>query len=240
MATCAQLAQQVQVLSNLISHSHEPVPDLEAQLAAVRQQQQQQGCLKPATPVVIVKTKFTSPENGFQFDNLWDLDQYEKDKITDLMRAATVPALAALTPLLAPALGVVDVIGAIFGIPPGVVETVGAIALVSGGLNDMIDRVLSEPDIGKGIGLCGGMAFASLDYFNLNIPINQVAHPPRAHQSGAHRPPELYLGEINRWRRGRSLSDDARMDGSPSSGSPGTGRWRTSIARPLEKRVGDA
>jgi hypothetical protein len=121
----------------------------------------------------IVKTSFRPDPDGYNFANSWHFDQVEKDTIIELVHEATVPAMSALSPLLAPAFGLVDAIGLLFGIPPGVVETAGIIAVVSGGLDNWIKGLL--PEIYK---LCGGMAFSALDYYKLGIPINRVDHVP--------------------------------------------------------------
>jgi arylamine N-acetyltransferase len=117
---------------------------------------------------VVVKTSFRPSRDGFAFANSWHFDQFEKDKIHDLIRAAATPVMLALAPLLVPALGILDAIGVLFGIPPGTIETAAAIALLSGKLNPLIDSALPET-----YGLCGGMSYAALDYFNLNWVVDR-------------------------------------------------------------------
>ncbi|KWE76660.1 hypothetical protein WL77_32385 [Burkholderia ubonensis] len=124
---------------------------------------------------LMAKTAFRPARDGFAFANSWSFDQFEKDKINELIHAAAVPVMLALVPLLVPAVGIIDAIGALFGIPPGTIETAAAAALLSGKLDPIIDSFLPET-----YGLCGGMAYAALDYFNLNWVVNRgYADPPQ-------------------------------------------------------------
>jgi len=91
----------------------------------------------------------------------------------DLIKKYAPAAMLAVGPLLAPALGVADVLGALVGIPPGALEIGGLIAVVSGALDGLIGKMLPEH-----YGLCGGMAWSSLDYWKTGIPINRVNHVP--------------------------------------------------------------
>jgi len=122
---------------------------------------------------ITAKTAFRANPNGFNFPNSWTMDATEKAKILDLIHKGVPTAMAALGPILAPAFGVADVIGALVGIPPGTLEIGGLIAVVSGALDGIIKNALPQT-----YGLCGGMAWASLDYWKTKIPINRVDHVP--------------------------------------------------------------
>jgi len=110
-----------------------------------------------------VKTSFRPQTDGFAFHNHWHFDDVERDEIRRQIAAGLPLAVGVLTPIIMPLLGpgiaIADLIGAIFGIPPGTAELVAA-AAIAVKLKDFIDQTLNES-----YGLCGGMAFTTMDYF---------------------------------------------------------------------------
>jgi hypothetical protein len=125
----------------------------------------------------IRKLPFSPAVNGFAFVNSWQFDDFEKERIQEALAAALVTATTSLAPLLvpivAPAIGIADALGALFGIPPGSIEiAAGTIAIDE--IKGLIDKKFKET-----YGLCGGMAWASLDYYltGLQIP-RQFTTPP--------------------------------------------------------------
>lgn len=121
-----------------------------------------------ATDVSRHKLPFVPSRDGFAFRNDWKWDAVDKQKINKILQTTVPAVLAGLGPLLVPAFGVVDALGLLVGIPPGTVEVATLIAAVSGGLGKIVDNVLPT-----NFGLCGGMAFASLDYFEQRLVVNR-------------------------------------------------------------------
>jgi hypothetical protein len=122
----------------------------------------------------LTKLKFDPTIEGFAFINKWNFDDYDRGVITSVVDGAAVAAAAILAPVYIPVLGivvgtvsVVDVLAFIFSggtIPPGTVTLVTAIELATSGLIDKFHNWLNSalPDQ---YALCGGMAFAALDYY---------------------------------------------------------------------------
>ncbi len=107
----------------------------------------------------MTKTNFNPPTDGFAFVNYWTFDQTEMAKLGGLFAGAVNDALELLNPLFNS-------------------------TFILSGLNRKLmawcDQVLPES-----YGLCGGMAFAALDYFNKKIPIPRDATvPTRANAPG--------------------------------------------------------
>lgn len=111
---------------------------------------------------------FVPSRDGFAFRNDWKWDAVDKQKVNKILQAAVPAVLGALGPLLVPAFGVVDALGLLVGIPPGTVEVATLIAAASGGLGKIVDKALTGD-----FGLCGGMAFASLDYYEQRLVVNR-------------------------------------------------------------------
>ncbi len=105
------------------------------------------------------KTNFSPQIDGFAFTNYWTFDQAESDAVTNLLNDAVEGALIALNPL--------------FGRP-----------LVVLGLGHRL-AAWAETAVPQTYGLCGGMAFAALDYYTARIPIPKGNEPPtRANGAG--------------------------------------------------------
>src|SRR5258708_1459833 len=126
-----------------------------------------------------MKTAFRPQVDGFAFHNDWVLDQTEQKLILTIIDSAVAAASIALAPLYAPVLGlavvaqdaILDGLGALFGIPPGVVSTAVTleeiIAIASGKLVGILNGWVADRFFAQAYGLCGGMAFAALDYYRL-------------------------------------------------------------------------
>src|SRR5215471_2822922 len=121
-----------------------------------------------ATDVSKHKLHFVPSRDGFAFVNDWQWDAVDKQKVSNILNVAIPAVMAGLTPLLVPAFGVIDALGLLVGIPPGTVEIATLVAAVSGGLGKIIANSLTGD-----FGLCGGMAFASLDYFEHRLVVNR-------------------------------------------------------------------
>ena len=93
----------------------------------------------------MTKANFTPETNGFAFINSWTFDQTESDLIRNTLTAATNDALILLNPIFGPGLRFVRV---------------GPV------LADWIFRAVPQV-----YGLCGGMAFAALDYYRANLAL---------------------------------------------------------------------
>ncbi len=98
------------------------------------------------------KTNFSPQTDGFAFVNLWTFDQAETDAVAQLLNTAVDGALTILNPL--------------FG---------GA--LVLSGLSRRL-VTWAEGAVPQTYGLCGGMAFAALDYYAAGIRIPEGNQPP--------------------------------------------------------------
>ena len=170
MATCTQLLQERSRLQTLLQHVFDDSAkqEISDQLANVNEQIKAQGCEPTPPPPTPKRAPFHPTIEGFAFHNHWTFDQSEKDTIHRLFQASVGPAIAALGPLLTPAVGLVDAFGALLGIPPGTLELAGLVASVTGALNGLVDAMLPEH-----YGLCGGMAFAALDYYKAGLIIQR-------------------------------------------------------------------
>jgi len=123
------------------------------------------------------------PSVGFAFDNSWEFDNKEREEIRNILADAVVAAftslLPALVPIIAPAQGLADALGAIVGIPPGTIEIVGS-SIAADQFKKAIDTTLAES-----YGLCGGMAWSALDYFNAGRPTPRHITSPPTRPEGA-------------------------------------------------------
>jgi hypothetical protein len=132
-----------------------------------------------------MKTTFRPQVDGFAFHNDWLLDQTERALILNIVDGAVGAAALALAPLYAPVLGlavvaqdaILDGIGALFGIPPGIISTAVTldeiIAIASGKLVGILNGWVANKFLTMDYGLCGGMAFAALDYYKLGWVVPQ-------------------------------------------------------------------
>ncbi len=106
------------------------------------------------------RTRFRPETDGFAFKNTWTFDSTEIATLTNLVSDAVGAIEIVLSPIIAAALG--PVLAAEAGVPfigPWLVyETIKK-------ANDaIVDKIVGAID-SKPYGLCGGMAFASSDYF---------------------------------------------------------------------------
>ena len=97
------------------------------------------------------RTSFTPETNGFAFVNSWTLDETESNQIRDILTAAVNTALVTLSPVL---------------LVPLVFLGVGR------SLATWVASGLPET-----YGLCGGMAFAALDYYESGLPLPRGTGP---------------------------------------------------------------
>jgi hypothetical protein len=106
------------------------------------------------------RTKFRPETDGYAFTNSWTFDSTEIATLTQLVTDAVGVIEVVLSPFIAAALG--PVIAAEAGVPfigPWLVyETIKK-------ANDAIVNAIVGAIDAKPYGLCGGMAFSSLDYF---------------------------------------------------------------------------
>lgn len=91
------------------------------------------------------KSNFQPATQGFAFLNYWELDESDTDAVFNVLNDTAGPALSALMPL--------------FG---------NVLVLAGLALRLKSDAGNANPQI---YGLCGGMAFAALDYYTAGIPI---------------------------------------------------------------------
>lgn len=90
-------------------------------------------------------TPFRPSVHGFAFGNSWTFDEYEKATIRDVVRGSIIGSHS----MLSSGFGqLVDIAG---------IDDVAASWVLSG--------------LPQRYGLCGGMAFAALDYYRANIPV---------------------------------------------------------------------
>lgn len=98
----------------------------------------------------MTRTAFRPEANGFAFVNYWEPTEQEKAKLRALLDTAIDGALALLGPI-------------------------GLGARVSGAAGKLHN--LAAAAIPKSYGLCGGMAFAALDYFKTGVEIPRGTGP---------------------------------------------------------------
>jgi hypothetical protein len=106
------------------------------------------------------RTRFRPETDGFAFKNTWTFDSTEIATLTSIVQDAVGAIEIVLSPIIAAALG--PVLAAEAGVPfigPWLVyETIKK-------ANDaIVDKIVGAIDANP-YGLCGGMAFSSLDYF---------------------------------------------------------------------------
>lgn len=110
------------------------------------------------------RTNFKPEINAFAFVNSWTFDEQEPDQVRDIFAKAVNSALVLLG---GPFLG-----GTLAGLGLGRV------------LTDWVTRATVIP-----YGLCGGMAYAALDYYKTGLPVPRGTgpwdQPTRATQQGA-------------------------------------------------------
>jgi hypothetical protein len=108
------------------------------------------------------RTDFSPQIHGFAFANSWTLDETERDQLRAVLATAVNGALIALSPLFAP------------------LAVLGLGRSLSGWIADGL------PD---SYGLCGGVAFAALDYYKSGRPLPTGSgpsdQPTRATPKGA-------------------------------------------------------
>ena len=105
------------------------------------------------------KTKFDPTTQGFPFVNYWELDQADGEAVLEILDDAAGSALSALKPIF----------GSILTFTESILKS-----RWPGGNADL-----------QTYGLCGGMAFAALDYYTAGIPIPTAKlAPTRANAAG--------------------------------------------------------
>jgi hypothetical protein len=110
----------------------------------------------------MVKIDFDPGENGFPFGNFWEFDEVERDQFRDVIEAH-------LNRLRQRG-------GAVFG---------GAARFVASRAVKPIRARLEEELAAQGYGLCGGMAYAALDFFRIGMPIPWLSGQGERPQSGS-------------------------------------------------------
>jgi hypothetical protein len=110
----------------------------------------------------VTRLNFLADLDGFAFNNTWTYEQSEKDAIYSIFDGVVVAAVFGLIPL----------------IPPDPIT----IAVAIGILKSKIDVQLKQP-----FGLCGGMAYAALDYYKAKLIIERGfadSHPDHTTSEG--------------------------------------------------------
>ncbi|MGH2627777.1 MAG: hypothetical protein ACRDHY_14135 [Anaerolineales bacterium] len=97
------------------------------------------------------KTSFRPETHGFAFANSWILDETESRQMRDILSSAVNAALMAVSPVLFAPL-------VVLGLGRGLGRA------IAGGLPQVY-------------GLCGGMAFAALDYYTRGLPLPRGTGP---------------------------------------------------------------
>jgi len=135
---------------------------------------------QPVGTVVARTTEFHPETDGFLFNNSWAWDSTEDATMRKLMSEALVAAEAALGPIIAPFL-----LPAL-ALVPFPFDLI-ALAAANGKIVDAIATAVEKGDNGK-YGLCGGMVFASLDYWHRHWVVpqgkNKDDHPQRTTPQG--------------------------------------------------------
>jgi hypothetical protein len=98
------------------------------------------------------KTKFDPKTHGFAFLNYWELDQADSEAILQTLNQTVAGVLPALEPLF------------------------GSVVILAGLALRL--RSSAENANPQTYGLCGGMAFAALDYYTAGIPIPTATVAP--------------------------------------------------------------
>jgi hypothetical protein len=128
-----------------------------------------------------MKTNFNPETDGFGFANDWDFEGFElqllRDAVAGGLAAATVTLSPTIIALSGPALlAVAGLAGPFATLALPVLATAAAKAALDGIVNAVVN---------KGYGLCGGMAYAALDYYRLNWVVNGgggVGHDDQPHR----------------------------------------------------------
>jgi hypothetical protein len=109
------------------------------------------------------KANFTPQTNGFAFVNSWTFDQTESDRVRNTLTVASNEALTLLSPLFGPSF-------VFFGVGRA----------LANGITNAVPQTY---------GLCGGMAFAALDYYQAKLAFPRGSGlkdwPTRATPAGA-------------------------------------------------------
>jgi hypothetical protein len=105
------------------------------------------------------KTNFDPKTQGFAFVNYWELDQSDRDAVLQILGATAGSVFSALEPVF------------------------GSFLILAEPILRL--RWSAESADPQTYGLCGGMAFAALDYYTTGIPIPTSKLPPtRANAAG--------------------------------------------------------
>jgi hypothetical protein len=166
----------------------------------------------------VTRTAFDAQVHGFAFRNWWELEKAERQQLHEIFApylilggifgAAAFGLLGALLVSLgilgAAALGLF----AALLIPPGILGTVafGLLGALLIPLGILFLRNLLEKHLAPGYGLCGGMCFATLDFFYAGLPL------PRGQHADDQPAPKTPLRSYIWKRQMRSIvSDSARF-----------------------------
>jgi hypothetical protein len=115
-----------------------------------------------------MKTNFNPQTDGFGFVNNWDFEGFEFQLLRDAVAAGLAAATVTLSPIIMALSGpaLLAVAGLAGPFAPLVLPALVA-AAAKAALDGIVDAVVK-----KGYGLCGGMAYAALDYYKLNWVVN--------------------------------------------------------------------
>lgn len=145
-----------------------------------------------------MKTSFRTQTDAFAFVNDWAYDDQEKNSIRAVLSGAVPGVAALLAPIYAPVLGLavgasipVDALVSLLTaglIPPGTVTAAATTASITATSTSALITLLNgwlSNFFTKGFGLCGGMAYASLDYYRLGWVVPQGGLPDRSTQQSS-------------------------------------------------------
>ncbi len=138
-----------------------------------------------------MRTSFKPQTDAFAFVNDWAYDDKEKNSIRTLLSGSVAGVAALLAPIYAPIIGLavgasvpVDALVSLLTaglVPPGTVTAVATTASITatstGALITLLNGWLSN-FFKDDFGLCGGMAYASLDYYRLGWVVPQGSPAP--------------------------------------------------------------
>jgi hypothetical protein len=135
------------------------------------------------------KTSFRPETDGFAFANSFQFDKEEEDKLREIINVAVPTAALTLGPIIAAVAGPA-VLGVLGPILPFLGPLLDPIILIAAAFSArrIIDEIVSAI-VSDTYGLCGGMAFAALDYYKLQWVVPRGNHaedqPTRTTREGA-------------------------------------------------------
>jgi hypothetical protein len=124
-------------------------------------------------------TNFRPQLHGFDFDNHWDLDDNHRAFIRKQISDAVPLAIEVIVTNPAIGAALLGALGAAYGVGeallPGLFDTIAIPIIVSQLVNTVNNEI--ENGLPDNYGLCGGMAFAPLDYYYQQWVIPKGIHP---------------------------------------------------------------